>query len=318
MSTFYDDEARKLHDRTVYDLLKQSRGDMHYILLSSLLETLDGEDLEQIVRCTDWELVRQSRDKLLKGRAWRARQAKKAPRLNAPIDQMLDDYVNRRRGKLVEAKRQLRKRFDGLDHAWQTKVMVAFMEHGNEAERDFVCDKLMGEDFWTDAFIPLVQDWWERFKDWKMARVVINYCPREYLLEHLEELQEHGGYATLCLRTGLNPDPARLTPWSYLYVLKTSGGQLHLREGEETVLRWVRQYLYEETGEHPVDSIYDIPYVRRMMAYLGEMGMVEELLALDRFDRSLSGTPSEAWGTTAIRAIESEFDFPPFVYKVIK
>ena len=65
------------------------------------------------------------------------------------------------------------------------------------------------------------------------AKVVVKYCPREYILAHLEELDRKCNYATLCLRTGIEPDPERLPAWTYLYVLKTSGGQLRFREGEE-------------------------------------------------------------------------------------
>ena len=47
--------------------------------------------------------------------------------------QFFDDVaegLHDRTGKLVEAKRQLKKRFDGMDHDMQEKVMMAFMEHG--------------------------------------------------------------------------------------------------------------------------------------------------------------------------------------------
>ena len=231
---------------------------------------------------------------------------------------MLDDYINRRKGKLVEAKRQLRKRFDGLDHDKQVAVMMAVMEKGQDAEQTFIYDKLYGEDFWTDDFIPLVEQWWEQFHDYRMARVVIKRCPREFLLRHLEELEGRGNYATLCLRTGIEPDPSKLSPRTYLYVRMCNGGQLRIREGEEAVMRQVREYLYEEGVRKPVTSIYDIPYVRRMMNYLGQMGLVDEIMAVDAFDKRLQGIPLADWGNAAIRAIEEEFNFPEYVFKVVK
>ncbi len=281
----------------------------------ALMQTLDDETLQLMEETAGYEIGRMAEQIL------RYRKKKAAPsprRLNYPIDEVLDDYVNRRTGKLVEAKRQLRKRFDGLDHDKQVAVMMAFMEHGKEAERDFIYDKLYGEEFWTDAFIPLVEGWWERFHDRKMARVVISRCPREYLLSHLEELEGRGSYATLCLRTGISPDPSRLSPWTYLYVRKCIGGQMRFREGEETVLRAVRDYLYEEGMQKPVGSVFDVPYVRRMMDYLGEMGLVEEIMAIDAFDRKLRNIPPDERCNAAIKAIEEEFDFPEYVCKNVR
>ena len=67
-----------------------------------------------------------------------------------------------------------------------------------------------------------------------------------------------------------------------------------------------------------VSSIYDIPYVRRMMNYLGQMGLVDEIMAIDAFDKRLQGIPLAEWGNAAIRAIEEEFDFPEYVFKVVR
>ena len=315
---FFDDVASCLHDRTVYDFLKENVRDLHPSTITALLESLDGHDVSMIDRCTDWTELKVLKCRMLDARKERAAR-KSSHRLNYPIEEVLDDFLNRRTGKLVEAKRQLRKRFDGLDHPMQEKVMMALMEHGHERERNFIIDKLYGEDFWADEYIPLVRKWWEQYHDGRMARVVVKYCPREYILAHLEELDHHCNYATLCLRTGMSPDPERLPSWTYLFVLKTIGGQLRFREGEEVVFKWVRQYLYEENADSkPVHSIYDIPYVRRMLAYLGEMGRVEDIIAIDSFEKRMRAVPRPDWGTSVIRAIEDEFPFPPFVYKVVR
>ena len=292
------------------NLLKQ-----HPVVAEALLQTQDNETLQLIEETATWVIGKMAA-RILRYR--KKKEAVSSHRLNYPIDEVLDDYINRRKGKLVEAKRQLRKRFDGLDHDKQVAVMMAIMEKGQDAEQTFIYDKLYGEDFWTDDFIPLVEQWWEQFHDYRMARVVIKRCPREFLLRHLEELEGRGNYATLCLRTGIEPDPSKLSPRTYLYVRKCNGGQFRIREGEEAVMRQVRDYLYEEGVRKPVTSIYDIPYVRRMMNYLGQMGLVDEIMAIDAFDKRLQGIPLAEWGNAAIRAIEEEFDFPEYVFKVVR
>lgn len=315
---FFDDVAEGLHDHTVYDFIKKNVHDMHPTMLTAMLESLNEHDLGLIDKCTDWFEIKVLKGRMLDGRKERAKRKHSTHRLNYPIEEVLDDYVNRHTGKVVEAKRQLKKRFDGLEHSMQEKVMMAFMGLGKQAEREFIYEKLYGEDFWVDDYIPLVQKWWEEFHDGKMGKVIVKYCPREYILTHLEELDHRCNYATLCLRTGIEPDPERLPSWTYLYVLKTSGGQLRFRKGEEAVFKWVRKYLYEEASDRPVCSIYDIPYVRRMLAYLGEMGRVDDIMAIDAFDKRMRNVHRTEWGTTVIKALEEEFGFPPFVYDEVK
>ena len=315
---FFDYIAEGLHDRSVYDILKRDRLDMHPTLITSLLETLDNHDIELIDQCIDWFEIKVLKCRLLDGRKERAKPKNVSHRLNYPIDEVLDDYVNHRTGKVVEAKRQLKKRFDGLDHDKQEEVMWAFMGHGGLAERNFIYDKLYGDEFWTDDYIPLIQEWWQVFQDSKLAKVIVKYCSREYILEHLEELEGRCNYATLCIRTGLQPKEEKLYPRTYLYVLNTIGGQMGFHEGRRIVLKHIREYLYEEGEGDPVCRIYDIPYVKRMMAYLGEMGLVDEIMALDAFDKQMRSVPRKDWGTAVIKAIEEEYDFPPYVYKDVK
>lgn len=91
-----------------------------------------------------------------------------------------------------------------------------------------------------------------------------------------------------------------------------------IHEGRRMVFKHIREYLYEEGEGNPVCSIYDIPYVKRMMAYLGEMRLVEDIMALDAFDKRMRPVPRKDWGTTVIKAIEEEFSFPPYIYKDVK
>ena len=306
---FFDDVAEKLHDRSVYDIIKQSVTDMHPVLVTALLESLDEHDVELIDQCTDWFEVKVLKGRMLDGRKERAKPKNVTHRLNYPIEEVLDDYVNGRTGKLVEAKRQLKKRFDGLDHDMQVRVMMALMENGSLTERNFVYDKLYGEEFCVDSFIPLVEHWWEDTPERKLAKVIVKYCPREYILEHLEELEDHCNYSTLCLRTGIQPKEEKLKPWTYLYVLKTVGGQLSFHQGRRMVLKQVWAYLREEGGDASVSSIYDVPYVKRMLAYLGEMGMVEDIMELDAFDKKMRSVPEKDWSAAVLAAIEEEFTF---------
>lgn len=80
----------------------------------------------------------------------------------------------------------------------------------------------------------------------------------------------------------------------------------------------MRKYLYEEASDKPVCSIYDIPYVRRMLAYLGEMGRVDDIMVIDAFEKRMRRVPRTQWGTAVIKALEDEFSFQPFVYDVVK
>jgi len=282
----------------------------------ALMQKLPEDELKALSEGDDISLCLMAR-RILKGHTAQKRYGKTTHRLNYPIEEVLDDYVNHRTGKQREARRQLKKRFDGQDHAMQERIMISLIEHGGRSERDFVCEKFCDDDFWVDDYIPLVQALWEKFQSHKMAKVVIKRCPREYLLEHILELIDHGSYATLCLRTGLTPDPDKLSPQTYLFVMKGINHQLRFREGERTVLKAVRDYLYEHCEER-LDTLYAVPYVRRMMAYLGEMEMVDDILAIDAFDKRISTLPREGWANEVIRAIEETFPLPEYIFKEVK
>lgn len=315
---FDDARAEKLHDRRFYALLKRLPEEVHPTTVQALLESLDDHDLALISSCTNWEIVAWKADRILKTREERRKTKNATHRLNYLFQDVLDDYIQKRRGKRREARRQLRARFDGLDHDQQEAVMMAFMRQGTYSDRELIYDKLYGDDFWIDDYIPLVEKWWEEFQDGKMAKVVVKRCSREYVLAHLEELKDRCNYASLCLKTGMTPEAEKLPYRTYLYVLKCIGGQLHFREGEETILKWVRQYLYEDEKKTLFDSIFDIPYVKRMMLYLGEMGLTDDILALEAFDKRMQDLPRLEWGTDIIQAIEEEFRLPEYIFKEVK
>ncbi len=315
---FYDEEAEGLHDRQVYEILKRfPDDDIDPTTVMALLESLDDHDLELMPRCTDSEKVSWKADRIRKSREQRRKAAQVTHRLNYPVAEVLDDYIRRRKGRRREARRQLRARFDGLDHEWQEAVMNAFMTEGPQSDRELVYKKLAGDGFWVDAYVPLVERWWEAYHDPKMADVVVKRCPRAYVIRHLDELIGYCNYASLCLKTGMRPEEGRLTYRTHLFVLKSIGAELQLLEGEEIVLKWVRDQLYEGAVESGCRSIFSVPYVKRMMRYLGAMGLTDDILALEAFDKRLRDAPDGEWTDAAIRAIEHDFSLSEYVFKEI-
>lgn len=310
---FLDVEAERLHDKTVYERIKANCVKLSPIAIAALLESLDAHDLDLIDQCTDLYELHWQKHLIIRKREASVKQKPVPHRPNGVFDKIFDDYVNRRKGKLVEAKRQLRNRFDGLDHDMQERVMMAFMTLGHESERKFVAEKLLDEDFWEDNYIPLVQKWWEEYRERPMAGVVVKRCSREYILAHLEELEGMCNYANLCLKTGIEPKEEKLLPRTYLYVLKTNGVQLRFREGERVVLGYVREMLYEKGEDKQYEDIYGIPYVQRMMHYLGEMGLVDDIIAIDDLNQRMREMPEDQRISLAIKAIENEFSFPEYI-----
>jgi len=236
----------------------------------ALMQKLTTKELTELSEGADDELA------MLANRILQERKSLRKPshRLNYPIQEVLDDYVNHRTGKFAEAKRQLHKRFDGQDHDMQEQIMLTFMELGKLQERNFVYEKLYGDDFWVDAYIPLVQAWWEEFHDPKMAKVVVKRCPKGYLLKHFEELKKCGVHITQF-------------------------------EGSHAVLETVREYLLNN-GKVIAETIYAVPEVRQMMTQLGQMGMISDIIALDAFDLRTCAIPRDEWAGAVIEEIENE------------
>ena len=79
---------------------------------------------------------------------------------NTPTVTLIKNYQNKRGGKVGEARKEIKRRFDYLDWVHQKKILAAFLESG-KADREWVYPKLLSN--WDHSFEPKVKEVWEQY-----------------------------------------------------------------------------------------------------------------------------------------------------------
>ena len=80
---------------------------------------------------------------------------------NRPINTVLKEYVERHKGKIVEARKELQRRFNGLDWNIQKKILIAHLK-SSKSDREW-------------AYTLLLNYWDERLP---------KHCPDRFLQEN--------------------------------------------------------------------------------------------------------------------------------------
>ncbi|MBR1889056.1 MAG: hypothetical protein IJ816_00275 [Alloprevotella sp.] len=129
---------------------------------------------------------------------------------NRPAATVLKEFAERKRGKVIKARHELRERFPYLDWPLQKGILLAHIaSHLND--RRWAYQQLYN--FWDDAFIQPIQQAWEEHKDPECSWCIIKHFSPSYLLAHQDELlidKSASGtsrnYFHLCLRLIQVPD----------------------------------------------------------------------------------------------------------------
>ena len=79
-----------------------------------------------------------------------------------PIATIIKWFVERKNGKVVESRKEIQRRFDGLDWSVQKKVILAFLNSG-KTDREWVYEQLIW--FWDEAFLPKVKEVFEKYHE---------------------------------------------------------------------------------------------------------------------------------------------------------
>ncbi|MBR1400042.1 MAG: hypothetical protein IJ562_00435 [Prevotella sp.] len=116
---------------------------------------------------------------------------------NTPSATLVRNYLNKRSGKVVEARKEIQRRFEFLDWNIQKKVMIGFLTSG-KTDREWAYRKLI--DYWDRSYEPIVKSLWEQTHEPILAWSIIRYFPTDYLKQNVEQLGEGRNYYFLCLR----------------------------------------------------------------------------------------------------------------------
>lgn len=206
---------------------------------------------------------------------------------NTPTSTLLKRYSDKKSGRVDEARREIKYRFDYLDWNVQKRILTAFLA-SCKTDRAWAYTKLLK--YWDDSFTPVVESLWNQYHEPKCSWPIIRHFPEEYVLKNMDSLSAENNYYFICRRLGSSTDfsidKTRLTPLDYLSVLHSTGRDIDKNEALDM--------LYELIGNHCSTGLIiielghphyitrsigfnprDIRDVRRAIYYLQEMGKRE-------------------------------------------
>ena len=203
---------------------------------------------------------------------------------NTPANTLLKRYSDKKSGKVDEARREIKYRFDYLDWNVQKRILTAFLASG-KTDRAWAYAKLLR--YWDDSFAPIIETLWNQYHEHKCSWPIIRHFPEEYVIENMDSLSAEDNYYFICKRLGHHPefqiDRTRLTQLKYLSVLSSVGKSIDNQEALDTLYELIGKhcskglivieigypsYFIRNIGFNPMD----IRDVRRAIFYLRQMG----------------------------------------------
>lgn len=162
---------------------------------------------------------------------------------NTPIVTLIRNYIDKKSGKVSDSRREIQRRFEGLDWKDQKKILAAFLA-SCPSDRTWAYVKLLN--LWDKSFEDQVCDLWEQYHETRCAWVIVRHFPIAYIKENISSLSDGRNYYFICRRLADDKefviDKTRMTENDYLSVLVNSGRTISEEEATEllkSLLRWV-------------------------------------------------------------------------------
>ncbi|MBE6254076.1 MAG: hypothetical protein E7105_00945 [Prevotella sp.] len=232
------------------------------------------------------------------------------PHKNESISALLKAFTDKQSGLVAETRAELRDRFGKQSFLTQRKILKAML-HASKQDRMWAYNRLNYS--WDDFFFEDVQDLWEQYHEKECGTVVIKHFPKEYVYDNLSALDIQGNYTNLCIKLIHHPkfqiDKERLKEdfvfyghpeVEYLYILAKSKSKIEKGEATRTLFNQMavfinivntppqiignRAYNFERQIEDGNVTTKHLDFVSCVLWCMGELGLVEELIAFDEWD----------------------------------
>lgn len=173
---------------------------------------------------------------------------------NRPASTLIKEYIEKKKGRMSEARAELHRRFDYLDYSQQKKILVAHLK-SSMSDRQWAYPRLLN--YWDDSFMPIVKELWEEYHEERCSWSIIRYFPKDYIMEQFDTLSLVGrNYFHICLRFGGDDDfviDKELLPLSdYLFVMYRIGKKISASEAMQ-ILYSIAQEICGNTLEYDID-----------------------------------------------------------------
>ena len=181
---------------------------------------------------------------------------------NNPISTVIKNFINKDSGKVTAAKREIQRRFAGLDWKDQKKIILAYLD-SCKSDREWIYLRMYLN--WDDVFLPKAKEVWEKYHEFRCSWSVIRYFPEEYLLENMSSFNAPRDYYFLCLRLGhrqdFTIDRTRLTNKDYIGVLHHNRLPIEDDEALDLLFETVHDICVNENFNRRYDLIENRYYI---------------------------------------------------------
>ena len=164
---------------------------------------------------------------------------------NTPIATLIRNYINKKSGKVIESRNEIRTRFEYLDWKDQKKILLANLD-SCKADRTWAYMKIYSH--WDPCFEPKVKDMWEKYHEPVCAWSVIRFFPISYIKENMESFTGERDYFFICTRLADDPnfvlDRNKLKTIDYLTILYNTGRTISEEEANDILYEIVYEVCF--------------------------------------------------------------------------
>lgn len=208
---------------------------------------------------------------------------KTEPVRNEKIDTVVGRYVNKKSKRVVESRKELLRRFDYASFSEQKKIVKAFLCSNCAADVHWA--SVQTDKMWDNSYAGYVKKAFEYKPTESLALTVIHHMPLDYV-RALESQLVMFSRSEYCIRLADQADDLinkyDLNIFEILYVKARTGGKVNLTEQqvEYRFFRFIFTFCQKALlgVYHCDDSIMAIPWIRRVLWALGELGYRNILL----------------------------------------
>lgn len=234
-----------------------------------------------------------------------------APQKPIPIATLIKWFIERKKGKIVEARREIQHRFLYLDWKDQKKIIIGFLD-SCESDRKWIYKRLYHH--WDDSIFPYLIETLKKYPDEiYFLSGVIPYVPLSFIKEHYYELSVGRGYYYICRRyvhdkVTFALEESRLYPHEFLHLLKEMEASIDEEKAMDILFRILHKYAtgyrfaiedvqnYIEVNPRHIISrgmpftAMDFRYIYILCQQIENLGGRKILHTFEEWDRELADT----------------------------
>ena len=198
---------------------------------------------------------------------------------NTPINTLINNYLDKKSGKVVASRREIQLRFDYLDWKDQKKILMSFLQAGI-ADRKWASYKLLS--YWDKSFESIMEELWLKYQERELSWPIIRYFPIDYIKQNMETLGAGHNYQDICIRLfgvdGFEMDESKLNEVEILNVYTKTGKHLTNARVMELLMTLIEKICtseYEDWGygwnynsDSKISSIIGTDLMKRAISIL--------------------------------------------------